>query len=94
MTEQQDPAGARSTFLPILLTGMAGLFFLLVLILITGGLFFYVAFFGAMIAGLATFHWLVWGKLLTILTARERKEEELHEQTRQEAGRTHSHYRR
>jgi hypothetical protein len=73
----QEPTPGRSTFLPVLLGSMGGFFFLLVLILITGGFFFYLVMAVAGVISLACFHWIVWGKLLTEMTAGEREEEEL-----------------
>jgi hypothetical protein len=77
MSEQQEPNRGLASFLAVILTGMAAFFFLLVLLLLTGGLFFSLVLFFVFMAGLVTFHWVVWGKVLTELTAGEREEDEL-----------------
>ena len=42
MSEPNDPVTSRSTFLPMMMASLAAGFFCLVMILITGGFFFYV----------------------------------------------------
>jgi hypothetical protein len=82
MSEQQDPVSRGVSFLPVLLAGIASLFILLVLILLTGGFVFWIVLCVASAAGLASLHWILWGRLLTQLTAGEREEEQLLERAR------------
>jgi hypothetical protein len=84
MSAHPPSSSGRSVFLPVLLATIGGFFFLLVLILLTGGFFFYLVLCAGLVGGLATLHWLVWGKLLTDLTAGEREEHELFERARAE----------
>jgi hypothetical protein len=84
MSIPEDPTSRRATFLPMLLASVGGFFFLLVLILLTGGWFFYVVLAVMGFISLACFHWLVWGKLLTQLTAGEREEAELLDRVREQ----------
>jgi hypothetical protein len=82
MSEPHDPPSNRATFLPTLLGGLATLFFLFLLIPLTGGFFFWVVLLtGAMIA-LGMFHYLLWGKTLSDQVAGEREEIRLLEQAR------------
>jgi hypothetical protein len=94
MSAQQEPSNRRASFLPVMLGSVAGVFFLLVLVLVTGGFFLYIMAFFAAVASLACFHWLVWGKLLTEWTAGEREEEELLERARDEEEEQRFTYRR
>src|SRR4051812_6776121 len=72
-----DPTPRRQGFLTILLVSGATVFFLFVLILITGGFFLYVvsAVLGMVLLGL--FHYLVWGMALEREVAGESEEEQL-----------------
>jgi hypothetical protein len=83
MSAEQEPSGRRASFLPVILGSVGGLFFLLVLVMVTGGFFLYIVGFFVAVAALACFHWLVWGKLLTQYTAGEREEEALLERARE-----------
>jgi hypothetical protein len=67
----------RQTIVTIALTSMAVMFFLLLLVLISGGFIFVLL---GMIGGIAAFgalHYFLWGRLLTQETAGEREEEQL-----------------
>ncbi len=83
MNEQREPNPQRASFLSVMLAGMAGLFFLLVLILLTGGFVFWIVLCVACAVGLGTLHWLLWGRLMTQLTAGEREEHQLLERARE-----------
>jgi hypothetical protein len=83
MSAQQDSGSSRATFLPVALAGIVLLFFLLMLILITGGFIFWCVLCAAVATAVITMHWLVWGRLLTQLTAGEREEEQLLERARE-----------
>jgi hypothetical protein len=67
----------RQDFLTLFLTFLGGAFFLFVLVLLTGGLFFYVGLAFAGIAALGALHYLLWGKVLSDAVAGEREEEQL-----------------
>jgi hypothetical protein len=85
MSEPHDPpASDRSTFLGMFLAVLSTGFFFLVLILITGGFFFYVALAGALLVGLGSFHYLLWGRLLRQELADEIAHEELARRARAE----------
>jgi hypothetical protein len=84
MSDPQDPTTRRSHFLPILLASMGLFFFLLVLVLLTGGFFFYIVLCVTVAFAVGSLHWLLWGKLLTDLTAGEREEEQLLQRARGE----------
>jgi hypothetical protein len=70
----------RESFLTIFLTffGLAG--FLLFMIAVSGGFFFYVLLAVGGIALFGWFHYLLWGRGLSVSTAGEREEAELREQ--------------
>ncbi len=82
MNSRQDSGSPRASFLPVLLVGMAAFFFVLILILLTGGFVFWIVLCAGCATGMASLHWLVWGKLLTQLTAGEREEVQLLERAR------------
>jgi hypothetical protein len=84
MSEQHDPTARRSHFLPILLASMGLFFFLLVMVLLTGGFVFYIVLCVMAAVSFGSLHWLLWGKLLTDLTAGEREEERLLQRARGE----------
>jgi hypothetical protein len=84
MNEQHDPIAQRSHFLPILLASMGLFFFLLVMVLLTGGFVFYIVLCVMAAVSLGSLHWLLWGKLLTDLTAGEREEQRLLQRARGE----------
>jgi hypothetical protein len=58
---------------------LLGLFALAVLILVSGGFFLYVIYLALAIAGIAVFHYLLWGRALSRQVAGEREEEQLRE---------------
>jgi hypothetical protein len=74
----------RETILTLVLTGLFGVGFLLFLIFVTGGFFFYVA--GAVLGiGLVgTLHYYLWGQALTQEVAGDREEEELRQREEEE----------
>jgi hypothetical protein len=61
----------------ILLTGMVATFFLLLLVLISGGYFIYLVGIIAALGAFGGIHYLLWGRLLAQETAGEREEEDL-----------------
>jgi hypothetical protein len=63
MHPSDDPSQQRrQTFLTIFLTGLLGVFCLLVLILISGGFFFYVLLVGLGMTAAGLLHYLAWGR--------------------------------
>jgi hypothetical protein len=68
----------RQAVVTILLAGMAAAFTLLVLILLTGGWFVYLALLAGGMALFGLLHYVLWGRGLTRETAGEREEEQLH----------------
>lgn len=72
-----DPTASRSSVLMVLLGGFAVVVFLVFMTMITGGFFGYIIGFGIFLAIVATFHWLVWGALLTEVVRSEKHEEKL-----------------
>jgi hypothetical protein len=77
MAPYDPPPPHRESLLTLLLTGMAGAFFLGMLILISGGYFIYLVMVLGAMAAFASMHYLVWGKLLNDQVAGEREAEEL-----------------
>src|SRR5262245_18524013 len=77
MIHDEPPDGTtRETVLPLVLTAMFGGAFLVFLILVSGGFFFYVVSAVLVIAVFGWLHWVLWGQSLTREVARERQEEE------------------
>lgn len=72
-SEQQQ----RHAFLSVFLTMLALGFALLVLIVISGGLFLYVLLLGGGIVMVGLLHYLLWGWAFSQETAGEREEEQL-----------------
>jgi len=73
----EEPDSPRQTCLPIMLTGMIGSIFLMLLIVATGGWVLYVVL---MVGGLGLyvlFHYALWGGLMSQKADREREAEEL-----------------
>jgi hypothetical protein len=78
MEPPADPQrNSRETFLTLGLTGLFGGGFMLFLIFVTGGFFFYVCLAVLAIGLVGTLHYYLWGQALTQETAGEREEEEL-----------------
>jgi hypothetical protein len=75
MNEPHEPWTQRAG-LPLWVGGFGGVFFLVVLLLTTGGVVFFFVAGVSGVVGLMLFHWLVWGKLLSRLTAGDREAEE------------------
>jgi hypothetical protein len=67
----------RETILTVALTGLFGGGFLLFLILVSGGFFFYVCLAVLAIGLVGTLHYYLWGQSLMREVAGEREEEEL-----------------
>jgi hypothetical protein len=65
----------RGPFLGLLLTVLALVFFVLVLIFISGGFFLYVVLACLAMVALCGFHYVLWGRALTHAVAGEREEE-------------------
>jgi hypothetical protein len=63
--------------LGLFLTVMALGFFLLILILISGGFFLYVVAAALGLVGLCAFHYVLWGRAMSHAVAGEREEEQL-----------------
>jgi hypothetical protein len=72
--DQQQPHD-RGPFLGLLLTALALVFFVLVLIFISGGFFLYVVLACLAMLALCGFHYVLWGRAMTHAVAGEREEE-------------------
>jgi hypothetical protein len=75
--DPSDPTPPRETLLTVLLAGIGLAFFVSLLILISGGFFFWVLLFAAGIGLFAGLHYLLWGWLLPGPPASLPDEEEL-----------------
>jgi hypothetical protein len=84
MSEPHDPVPHRATMLSLLLGGLGAGFFLLVLVMLTGGFFFYVGLAVGGLVLLGLFHYAVWGKAMSEQVAGEREEMELLERAEEE----------
>jgi len=67
----------RQNFLALFLTALGLLFFLTVLVFLSGGFFLYVVLVAGGMACYGLFHYLLWGKMLSQEVAGEREEEQL-----------------
>lgn len=76
----------RESFLTIFLSLFVLAGFLLFMIAVTGGFFFYCLLAVAGIALFGSLHYFLWGKMLMESTAGEREEAELREQLEQTRG--------
>jgi hypothetical protein len=74
----------RETALTLGLTGLFGGGFLLFLIFVSGGFFFYVALAVLAIGLVGTLHYYLWGQSLMREVAGEREEEELRQRQEEE----------
>jgi hypothetical protein len=74
----------RSSFLSVLLGGFALVVFMVFMTMITAGFFVYIIVFCAALAAICTFHWVVWGAMLSEQVEKERDEERLLERAREE----------
>jgi hypothetical protein len=79
-----QPSRDRGTVLGMALMGMALMFFLLVLIFISGGFFLYVILITAAIFAVSLLHWAVWGRALSQSVEGEREEELLRQRAEAE----------
>src|SRR4051812_567956 len=84
MSDTPEPSSARSSFLTMLLGGFALMVFVAFSTMITAGFFVYIVAFCLVLAMLCTFHWVVWGALLSETLKKEREEEQLIERAREE----------
>jgi hypothetical protein len=78
--EQSSPQQDRERLLTGVLSVLLGSFFLLTLIIITGGFVLYVLLVGGGMALFAWLHYGLWGRLLDEQVAGEREEQQLREQ--------------
>lgn len=67
MAEQEGPSKARGAFLSVMLALLAAMAIGVFLIVLTGGLFFYVVLLAVAMLGFAGVHYLLWGHMLTYL---------------------------
>jgi fatty acid desaturase len=65
----------RETLLTVILTGLGAGGFLLFLIMISGGFFFWVLVAVAVMVGLGFFHYILWGYAMTQEVAEEQAQE-------------------
>lgn len=85
---QQHRHGLMSVFLTLFSLA----FFLIVLILISGGFFLYVVLFGGAILSVALMHYVLWGRAFSDSVAGEREEEQLRQRAAEEASEEHWHF--
>jgi hypothetical protein len=71
------PASGRQTVVTVALSTMAVMFFLLLTLLITGGMFLILVGIVCAIVVFGAIHYFLWGRLLTQETEGEREEEQL-----------------
>ncbi len=84
MDPDYTPRQRRESFLTLFLTALGALFFLFVLILLTGGYLVYVLLIGGGLFGVGLLHYLLWGRLLSQQVAGEREEERLRRRAEEE----------
>lgn len=78
MSDPNDEGPATgASMLPVMLAVFVGLFFLLVLVLLTGGLVLYVGLCVLGLTALGAMHYALWGRTFEEMTAGEREEAEL-----------------
>jgi hypothetical protein len=82
----------RSSVLTYLLAGLVLMFCILVLVILTGGLFLYVVAVGGGIVLVGAFHYFLWGKMLSDEVAVEREEAELHRRAAEDEADYRSHF--
>jgi hypothetical protein len=85
MAPSDPPSQQRETLLTVLLATVGLAFFLGLLILISGGLFFWVLLFAGGIGAFAGLHYLLWGWLLPRHEATLPDEEQLQQRTEADA---------
>ena len=93
MSDPRDPGPEHARFLPVMMGAALTLFFVTFLVMITGGLFFYVGLIVVGLAAMGGLHYLLWGKLLQERTAGEREEAELLERAKAEDSKPSRPYR-
>jgi hypothetical protein len=81
---QNQPQQNRQAFLSIFLTALAVLFFMVVLIFLTGGFFLYVLEFSGAVVLLGLLHYVLWGRAFSQEVAGEREEEQLRQRAQAE----------
>ena len=80
MTHNYPPTQQhRHAFLSVMFTVFALAFFVIVLILISGGFFLWVILLGGSILGVGFLHYVLWGRAFSASVAGEREEEQLRE---------------
>ncbi|HYV34299.1 MAG TPA: hypothetical protein VE988_01260 [Gemmataceae bacterium] len=85
LNDNHQSSGRRETMLTIMLTVLVGGAFLLFLIFVTGGFFFYVFLSVAVITAVGYFHYLLWGQSMTDEVADEQAHDAALEQQRHES---------
>lgn len=80
-TEQRE---RRTTLLSVFLSLMGVTFFVVLLIFLSNGIFFYVLLLAGGIGFLCLFNYLLWGKSFSDATAGEREEEEMRQQAKED----------
>lgn len=84
MAAPNDPTPRRTSVLTYLLVGSVAIAFLAFMVVITAGFFVHVISFAVVMALVAAFHYLVWGKFLSEHLAKEMEEARLLERARDE----------
>jgi hypothetical protein len=88
MSDPHDEGPSGATMLPLMLAVFLTLFFLLVLVLLTGGFILYIGLCVLGLTGLGALHYLLWGRAFEEATAGEREEAELLERVEQQRHQT------
>ena len=94
MSDSHDRRQRRASFLPVMLGLTVAGFFCLVLILVTGGFFFYVLGIVLLFVLLGLIHYALWGAAMSQQVAGEREEVELLEKAKEPPAPTNWTYRR
>jgi hypothetical protein len=82
--ENHQPSKRRETMLTVGLTGLGAGVFLLFLILVTGGFFFFVALAVAGITAMGMLHYWLWGQAMTEDVAAEQAQHMAAQETQHE----------
>jgi hypothetical protein len=82
--DNHQPSKGRETMLTVVLTGLGAGVFLLFLILVTGGFFFFVGLAVAGITALGVLHYWLWGQAMTEDVAAEQEQHLAAQETQSE----------
>jgi amino acid permease len=82
--DNHQPSKRRETMLTVVLTGLGAGVFLLFLILVTGGFFFFVALAVVGITALGVLHYWLWGQSMTEDVAAEQAQDMASQESQRE----------